>query len=108
MDWNRKFKKVRLIYISDESMNNIYENLKEELKYRPVYTIGLIEMFVYTVMIVYIFIWTPLLLNSNSNTNFSMTFLCFTFSIIIFFSFIFFSLFFRLEIKTIKKRDQNY
>ena len=65
-------------------MNNIYENLKEELKYRPVYTIGLIEMFVYTVMIVYIFIWTPLLLNSNSNTNFSMTFLCFTFSIIIF------------------------
>lgn len=65
-------------------MNNVYENLKEELKYRPVYTIGLIEMFVYSVMIVYIFIWTPLLLSSNSNTNFGLTFLCFTFSIIIF------------------------
>lgn len=35
-------------------------------------------------MIVYIFIWTPLLLEVNSSTNIGMTFLSFTFSIILF------------------------
>ena len=59
-------------------------NIKSELYKREVWTLGLIEFLIFTILISYLLIWTPLLLEVNQNTNIGMTFLTFTLSIIIF------------------------